>query len=220
MQAWISAQLSISSPGLWLAIGLAVMLLSPLATRFAPESAGLSIRLLSRIGVPYAGLIAGGISPRFLGLSDLNWVAGLGIGITLVVLLSIILGIMRITTLALEEAHGPSAPILERLLDAGSQEFQWSFLRAALWGMLVTYPGYVQNPRYWAVWLGAALALAGIFAQYPRTSQRLIHAVILVQTSILFYFTRNFWLCWLLHSLAILLIGPQLFSQPGRTASE
>jgi general stress protein CsbA len=213
MQAWISTQLNISSPGFWLLIGLVLMALSPLLSRVTLGGSGMIPRLLIRVLPPYIGLIAGGLSPRFLGLTDLNWVAGLGVGITLIVLLSIILGVMRMTTLALEEAHPSSTPLLERILDAGSQEFQWSFLRGALWGMLLTYPGDLQDPRYWAVWLGALLALMGIFAQYPRTAQRLINAVILVQTSILFYYTRNFWLCWLLHTLAVLLIGPQLFSQ-------
>jgi hypothetical protein len=55
------------------------------------------------------------------------------------------------------------------------------------------------------VWGGALLVLPLSLLLQPTGLQRLVKLVILVVTSVLFLYTRNFWLCWLVHAALVLL---------------
>ena len=105
-------------------------------------------------------------------------------------------------------AHRPNSParnatvrpLIRFLLPEGSaREFHWCFLRGAVWELLLASPPAFQIPQYWALWISAALSLPGIFVHSRHSSERLTTAVILLATTTLFLYTRNFWLCWLLH---------------------
>ena len=109
---------------------------------------------------------------------------------------------------AADAPPGRSASLL--LFESSAQEFHWCFLRGAVWDLLIQplYSsggfelGLQSGPeqiQYWAVWIAAALSLPGIGIQRGRMSERLITLLILAATSTLFLYTRNFWLCCLLH---------------------
>jgi hypothetical protein len=66
-------------------------------------------------------------------------------------------------------------------------------------------PGLDAPPIYWSVWGGALLVLPLAVLLQPPGPQRLVKVVILVVTSVLFLYTRNFWLCWLVHATLALL---------------
>mgnify|MGYP003385887586 CR=1 FL=1 len=62
-------------------------------------------------------------------------------------------------------------------------------------------------PSYWSIWIAAALALPFSLLHQPTAYHRLVKAAILVMTSILFFYTRNFWLCWAVHAIVWLLLA-------------
>jgi hypothetical protein len=208
---WLLTQLHWQRPGFWLLLSfIGSILLLSLSWRL-PAERRYHLRLARWFLIPYLGLIAGGLSPRLMGLTQLDWVAGLSLGITIIFAIWVLLLLIR-ATIHIEEAPGEDQPLrsftlVEQIIRAGVQEFHWAFLRAASWEILLAAPRAMETPGYWAIWLASVLALPGIYVQYTRTSQRLITGVVLITTAILFFYTRNFWLCWLLHATSQLLLG-------------
>lgn len=208
---WFLTQLHWQRPGFWLLLSFASSAVLLLASWHLPVERRYLLRLARWFLIPYAGLIAGGLSPRLMGFIDLDWVAGLSLGVALIFTLWVLLLLIRATVHA-DDTSGQgqglrSTAISEQILWAGAQEFHWAFLRAASWELLLAYPTPVERPAYWAMWIASLLALPGVFVQYNHTSQRLIASVVLITTAILFFYTRNFWLCWLLHATSHLLLG-------------
>lgn len=208
---WLLTQLHWQRPGFWLLlsfIGSFVLLFA--SWRLSAERRH-GLRLARWFLIPYLGLIAGGLSPRLMGLTHLDWVAGLSLGVALIFAIWVLLLLIR-ATVQVEDTPGQDQPLRlltmpEQIIWAGAQEFHWAFLRAASWEILLASPLSPETPGYWAMWIASLLALPGIFVQYNRTSQRLITGVVLMTTAILFFYTRNFWLCWLLHATSQLLLG-------------
>ncbi|MBX3052097.1 MAG: hypothetical protein KF753_11515 [Caldilineaceae bacterium] len=221
---WFFSQLHPLHPGFWLLLSFLISGLSLAGTRLIPRRFARPLRLGRWFFVPYLGLIIGGLSPRLMGLTDIDWVASLGLGVGLIFAIWLLLLLVR-ASLHREESVGvpqPSArPLLAEFVWAGAQEFHWVFLRGALWEMLLALPAPPELPGYWAIWLASALALPGIFVQYRQTSRRIAAGLLLCTTAILFFYTRNFFLCWLLHASAGWLIDQTRTQaeQPGvRTA--
>lgn len=207
---WFIGQLHPLRPGFWLLLSFALSGLTLLATRFLPGKIVGRLRMGRWIFTPYLGLLVGGLSPRLLGLSDIDWVAGLGLGVGLIFAIWLLLALVQATLhreTAPESARPLGRSILEQIVWAGSQEFHWAFLRGAVWEMLLALPSPPALPGYWAIWLASLLALPGIFIQHQHTAQRIIAGMLLITTAILFFYTRNFFLCWLLHASVGLLVG-------------
>jgi hypothetical protein len=105
------------------------------------------------------------------------------------------------------------------LLWSGAGEFHWVFLRGALWEIFLSLPEPLELPGYWAIWSAALIAAVELFASRPGFVQGLVQMTTLITTSVLFFYTRNFWLCWALHA-AVQLIGspgthlPRRWSRP------
>jgi hypothetical protein len=102
----------------------------------------------------------------------------------------------------------------------GAEEFFWSFLRGAFWEIALTLPNVVEVPAYWAVWMAALLALPLVIVLQPSGSRRLAKLTILVVTSVVFFFTRNFWLCWFLHAAIWLLLAPIIYRESALAAMQ
>lgn len=208
---WFIGQLHPLRPGFWLLLSFALSGLTLPAARFLPEKIVGRLRMGRWIFTPYLGLLVGGLSPRLLGLSDIDWVAGLGLGVGLIFAIWLLLALVQ-ATLHSEAATPPGVRIpgrswMEQIVWAGSQEFHWAFLRGAVWEMLLALPTPLALPGYWAIWLASLLALPGIFVQHRHTAQRVITGMLLITTAILFFYTRNFFLCWLLHASVGLFVG-------------
>jgi hypothetical protein len=166
--------------------------------------------------VPYLGLLVGGLSPRLMGLTRIDWPASLGLGLGLMVGVVVLLVLVRaVVDLSEQPAPLPESPptpvsgwriFSDTLLWSGGAEFHWAFLRGAFWEILLSLPTPLALPAYWAIWCAALLAAVEILAARPGFVTGLLHLVTLVTTSILFFYTRNFWLCWALHT-AVQLIG-------------
>lgn len=206
---WIGSQFSPQAPGFWLLISfLASALILSLRT-YVPAWQYRLLWIAHWLLIPYLGMLLGGLSPRLLGLSRIDWLAGLSLGLGLLFAVVVLLVLVRATV----EIADPGRPLPETnaapggwrafsdtLLMGGVTEFHWAFLRGALWEIFFFRPEPLALPGYWAVW-GAALIAAGeTLAARPRFIPWLLQMATLLVTSVLFFYTRNFWLCWVLHT--------------------
>jgi hypothetical protein len=226
---WIVTQLAPDLPGFWLLLSALISLGLCLIWGIIPKGAR-KVTLVARfVLLPYIGLLTGALSPHFMGLTGLDWLVGLsfGLGICFVILLALVF--VRVTV-ALANPRNPnvgrveskvaqidnalpgnasqlnlSALIYQSCL-SGAEEFHWAFLRGTLWEVLLTLPASLSSPIYWAVWASTLLASPELLLAGRNLLERLLKLVILVATSILFLYTRNFWLCWVLHVFAGLVL--------------
>lgn len=239
MTHWWAAQLTPHAPGLWLILSLLTTItLSVLFGRARPawaQWAWIGHWLL----IPYFGLLFGGLSPRLMGLVNFDWSVSLSLGAGLIFIVLALLVVVR-ATVDLPSPHQglteESAPLnrtgTERLQDShrsswqtvigivaisGVEQFHWTFLRGGLWELILSLPAPPALPAYWAVWLAALVVLMEAALHRPTFLQWLPLLTILVTTSILFFYTRNFWLCWILHSSAALILAS--YSQEQRLPS-
>ncbi|MCB0109767.1 MAG: hypothetical protein KDE53_27785 [Caldilineaceae bacterium] len=215
----------LTAPMGWLLADLLVGAIIYLTYPFIPVAYRLSVRNIRWILVPYLALLQGGISPRLMGLTGINWLTSFGLGLGLVVTVAGFLVLVRSTTdFTAPEALTPTAGAqdstrslsgpaqrqltLAPLFFAGAEEFHWSFLRGALWESQYGIANLLDQPAYWAIWLAALLAVPAVFRFHTTTLSRLFKLILLLLTTILFIYTQNFWLCWMLHSLVLLLLIP------------
>jgi hypothetical protein len=214
---WLSDQLSPFAPGFWLLVGvLATALLITIQEYIPARWRGL-IWFALWLLIPYFGLLMGGLSPRLLGLAGHDWLAGLGLGLGLIFAVVILLTLARaVTDLGTPIATPADAEdlrlgwhtISSTLLWCGIEQFHWVFLRGGIWEMLQTLPQPPELVGYWAIWLAAGVILLELLMLRPGFFPLLIQLVALTTTSILFFYTRNFWLCWVLHVAVQLLTAP------------
>ena len=204
--SWIWEQLTaVSTPaGLWLASSfLLAGLTAGLARLFAPNLER-SVRVIRWIALPYLGLVLGVLSPRSMGVSYIDWSLGLRAGLVVLAGMLALLVIVRIW-LHSERSFPPGGRSPDRFslimwIESSAQEFHWCFLRGASLDLLVSLPAQDGFLQYWSTWLGAVLALPGVIFHSRNSSDRLVSAAILLSTTSLFLYTRNFWLSWLLHA--------------------
>jgi hypothetical protein len=194
-----------------------------------PKGARKWTLLVRFVLLPYIGLLSGALSPHFMGLTGLDWLVGLslGLGLSFVILLALML--VRVTAVSANPlapevgmvsaktaqvykvAPGNSsqlnlATLIYQSCLNGAEEFHWAFLRGTLWEVLLTSPTAIALSIYWAIWGSALLALPELLLNGRNLLERLLKFIILVTTSILFLYTRNFWLCWMLHAFAALIV--------------
>lgn len=213
--------------GISIGIGTCLWFLYPQAT---PAYRGL-LRNTRWIVIPYLGLLMGGISPRLMGLSGINWFASFGFGLVLIGGVLVLLIIIRSVT-SFSFSALPSSParneivpqrdlavrypanFLSSFLDIGAEEFHWAFLRSATWEILLAFPLLATQAGYWAAWVAVLLALPEVLRYQVTSAQRLCKCALLITTTVLFLFTRNLWLSWLLHTLGWALLLPSLPNEP------
>ncbi len=224
MSNWLFSQLSPGAPGLWLALSLLHGGIALLLTWLLPPqrlgARGRRWLWLSRwLLVAYLGLISGGLSPRLMGLADLDWVRGLTLGAGLMAGLALLLALVRLTLASappveLMNSRATSGlPLLGDLLWLGAEQFHWTFLRGAVWELLLALPTPPDLPAYHALWIAALLAAPEALLLPQQPVDRLVRGVALVATAIVFFYTRNFWLCWTMHAV----VWGLLHSAPARS---
>lgn len=196
-----------------------------------PSSYHRPLRNARWIIIPYLGMITGGISPRLLGLTGINWPASFGFGLVLIgsvlVILVIIRSVMAVSLVSTPNAALPTIPVQPgqptprneldgsaapafpiSFLEIGAEEFHLAFLRSACWELLLAWPLFSIQANYWAAWLALLIALPEALHYQSTVMQRLCKCALLTTTTVLFIFTRNFWLSWLLHLLGWMLLAP------------
>ncbi len=219
---WILSQLTPSAPGFWLALSLLTL---PVALILGARLSERSRRWLYAarwVLIPYAGLLTGGLSPRLMGLSKINWATTLSLGVALFFGLAALAFGVRIFIASTEKAeNGPGLLVRETRADwatsivlvlmIGAEQFHWSFIRGAIWELLLTWPQPLNGrPAYWAIWIATLIVLPGIWLQPISVPHQLIKSTLLVMTAIVFFYTRNFWLAWLLHVTAWFLLTQRI----------
>lgn len=206
LATWLGAQLRPDAPGFWLALDLLLAAALWMLTERSGRRGATQARTLRWVLLPGVALLAGAVSPQALGLADIDWQVGLTLGLGIVLGLLLLLGLVR---LSVREPVGESAtaagggPLLYALLHGGAQQFHWCFQRGALLALFASFGGLPEStliaPAYWATWTAVFVALPGLWLVAPG-APRLYTGIALVGTAILFFYTRNFWLCWALHS--------------------
>jgi hypothetical protein len=218
---WLFMQLSLHAPGAWLLLSIAATAATAMFGRYWSHRQRRRIDAILTLLIPYGGLLFGGLSPRLMGLYGVDWQASLSLGLGLFFALIVLLVLARATVSLAAPAPPPEAkeepphtiaagwrPLAVALVDSGIEELHWAFLRGAFWELFLTLPTPPGLPAYWAVWTAAALAAVEIIVKKKGFLQRLISIAILTMTSILFFYSRNFWLCWMLHFAAQLILAP------------
>lgn len=230
MSSWLANQFSPYAPGFWLLIGILATALLITVQKYIPSRWRGTIWFVHWLIIPYLGLLVGGLSPRLLGLAGHDWLAGLGLGLGLIFAVVILLSMARAiidlgaptaysTPQATQESASPTSDALQTqrlgwhtisstLLWCGIEQFHWTFLRGAIWEMLQTLPNPPDLVGYWAIWLATAIIIIQLLLLRPAFYPLLIQLVAVITTSILFFYTRNFWLCWIMHAAVQLLTVP------------
>jgi hypothetical protein len=167
---WLFDQLHWQRPGFWMLLSFFASIAFLFTYRSVSPERHAQLRIGRWFFIPYFGILFGGISPRLMGLTDIDWVAGLGIGVALIFVVLVILVLIR-ATLHLDESTVDERLSVSRVnrvqqtFMAGAQEFHWTFLRAATWELMLLAPVAYHQPEYWSIWIASLLALPGIFAQ-------------------------------------------------------
>lgn len=191
------------------------------------------VRVLWLVGPGYAALLLGLLSPRSMGLSqiELGWSLGRGLLFAagaLAMLLAAGLSYRRTRAAQppyLTFSHGLAVTVL-LVVEAGALQWQWAFYRSAMIDALAAVEG--PAPVYWGTWLGAAaLVVQGALNPWLwrdlRTSglaeRRVLRAALLGASSVLYLVSRNFWLAWALHGAVVAVLEPRV-GQPEQTAGK
>ncbi len=221
----MAAFLSFHAPGFWLVVSLLCMLAATAAQPFLPRFWRGAVLLAIWLGVPYLALISGGVSPRLLGLRYLDWAVTFRLGAGILLAVAAMAGLVRLVAAgplgapqsASGSARGVSlAWILRSSGWSGAEELNWCFWRGALWELILVTGAPIGLPAYWAVWLAAAVNLPFVLMLQPNGWQRIVKAATLAVTSVVFFYTDNFWLCWLVHSAVWLILAPAATSVAGQ----
>lgn len=204
--------------GFWLALDLVVGICFWIGVRYLAlrwRNLAIAARWLL---IPYVALISGGLSPRLMGLTGVDWRSSLALGVGLAAVTTGLLFLVHATVAngdraaatPPELADSQPADLASRvnsILASGAEEWHWVFLRACLTALALAGFGAEAAAGYWAIWLAALLALPEVLLAAPNTTARLFSTIALVSTTILFLFVRNFWLCWALHASIMLFAG-------------
>ncbi len=232
-----TALLNSSSPIAWLAasLGIAVIAthLAYVVHRRAPflqtpwaQIIGWAGTRLFFIVVPLAAWRRGALSPLYLGLSGLDWIPSLALGVPLATAITAIIlfgWFAYRRTLPVRAEPLPRAHLVVRLrapMDAILLQWHWAFYRALAIAWVAALPALTLNvaggpgldlaadPIYWGSWLGLAFTglEAGLnpfmraAARGPYGREVLLRQVFLgLTTTGLFIVTRNLWLCLACH---------------------
>ncbi len=169
-----------------------------------------AIRFLYYIGIPYAGLLRGIVLPRLVGLTDPDWVKGVGLGAALgtgaLLLLALICWWYTRAIMALpvpmkkgRPGHEPTNG-WELLREVIYLQTHWAFYRSVVILLLDDY--------YWGTFLGFLLITLE-WATNPawrkdlglpwRSVTPLLRWSMALLTAVIFALTRNLWVLVPLH---------------------
>lgn len=190
-------------------------------------------RLLWLILPGYAALLLGMLSPRLMGLSqvELGWTLGRGL-----LAATVALALLLAAGLSYRRAHTARPPYVSLshaialtvllVMEAGALQWQWAFYRSVMIETAASLA--LPEPMYWGTWLAAGLlvvqgALNPTLWQDLRrpglAERRVLRAALLAATSVLYLLSRNFWLAWALHGAATAILEPR-FEQRQQAAQK
>ena len=230
---WLQSQLNWQEePGLWLAGSFLLYVLASNAAWLLRHQRS-AIRLQTWpgtlwlitllcwayfVGPPYAALLLGVVSPRWLGLSEVDWVGSMGMGGAIA---AAALGLLGLGWWSYRRAlprrgdpcgrpgQGQALPLLPRplrwllaIIETAALQAHWAFYRSVFIVWL--------EELHWGSWAGLGLVclewalnpwLQRGLRRPTQAEPILRRAVLALVTTALFILTRNLWLCWALHGL-------------------
>jgi len=164
-----------------------------------------------------------------MGLTQIDWGAPFGYGLAFAVLAVAILVAAGVTVRQAGDSW-PSWPTLSAALagsvllmaEAGALQWHWAFYRSA--AIQAAQELGASAPMVWGTWVGVGIiVLEG--ALNPRlwhdlrttgqAERRVLRAALLMATSVLYLLSRNLWLLWATHALAIIILQPRLVPAQG-----
>jgi hypothetical protein len=230
--------LGLAGLSLSLAVGWSWLRTRPQIKRrqFEEQWPGVAARFFYFVGLPYLAVVAGWLSPRWLGLKGLEYFAfsdtpemwrqiqqastlilwecladsTVWIAPTLFTLL-MVAGLRW--RLARAGVFGP-ADVNSSLIVLFYTGLHWAFYRAIFWQL----SGNLYLAVVWGIaWVLLESALMAWLQKATPAQQRQLwgQVIILLLTSILFYLTPNLWLVWLAQGLIITVLAWQ-FLQPAQ----
>jgi len=168
------------------------------------------VRLVYYLLVPYLLLYWGWVSPLDLGLADLDWIRGIGLGAAIGIgsLALLVLLWWEYVRLIVNPPAMPQAGWLE-------QPWGWAFvLREAIflesWWALCRSPMLLLAGPYWGVYLGLMVVSVAVllnartryeFSVPGWREEVVLTASLAMVTATLYVFARNLWLCVAVHFL-------------------
>ncbi|MBK8049596.1 MAG: hypothetical protein IPK16_22300 [Anaerolineales bacterium] len=203
----MSAFTSFHEPGFWLVAAILLGIVVAAAWFVVRTAWRMWMVIAYWLGIPYLALLTGAVSPRLMGVQFLDWPITFRLGVGLIIGLLVLVMVARLVLQPSADDHsvGTAPPTIWLVALAtvglcGAEQLFWCFLRGALWELLLSVT-VVALPAYWAVWLAALLALPLTIAVHGGASWRVLAVGALVVTSVVFFYTRNFWLCWFVHAV-------------------
>ena len=204
---------------LWVALECLVILVW-LFFQFRIATKWYAIARLVRLSViPYVALLLGQISPRDMGLTGYDWSNSLSLGsLVMVAMLALWIGMRTVSATVSSDLL--EQPLLESnrfatwpnrgllVLLSGGLELNWSFWRASGAQIFNSLFMPIQSPTYWGIALAFVIVLPDTLRATTSHVGRILNVAILIATSVLFLFTKNLWLCWILHFLLQWTIPP------------
>lgn len=198
--------------------------LATLANSTGGAATGWLVWVIWLIGPGYVALLLGLLSPRLMGLSQIDLGTGLGLGALFAALSVGVLLAAGLTYRRTRHTGSPYASLgqavgasVRLVLEAGSLQWHWAFYRSAI---IVAVAGLgLNNPVYWGAWLAAGwICLEGALSpclwhdlRTPgRAEIRMLRGVLLFATTVIYLLSRNFWLAWALHALIVVIVEPRL----------
>jgi hypothetical protein len=181
------------------------------------------------IGPGYVALLVGVLSPRLMGLSQIDLGTGLGLGALFAALSVGVLLAAGLTYRRTRHTGSPYASLgqavgasVRLVLESGALQWHWAFYRSAI---IAAAAGMgLSNPVYWGAWLAVGwICLEGALSPFlwrdlrtPGLAEvRMLRGVLLFATTVVYLLSRNFWLTWALHALATVILEPRLTGPVG-----
>ena len=176
------------------------------------------------IGPGYVALLVGVLSPRLMGLSQIDLGTGLGLGALFATLSVGVLLAAGLTYRRTRYTGSPYASLgqavgtsVRLVLESGALQWHWAFYRSAI---IAAAAGMgLSSPVYWGAWLAVGwICLEGALSPFlwrdlrtPGLAEiRMLRGVLLFATTVVYLLSRNFWLAWALHALIVVIVEPRL----------
>lgn len=207
--------LSLPAPMIWVVISIVSSLIIALIRHRLSSRQQRWIDNIRWILLPYVGLLLGQLSPSLLGLTEIDWFSSLSLGTGFICLTAFLIMLVQGSSTVPAQSRASqmhkrlqrtfhqnatiSSLIAELIVSTGAEQFYWSFLRGALWEVFLRAEYSAATAKYLGIWTAGLIATIELLLYNRHTISRLAGLLTLIVTTILFFYTKNFWLCWLLH---------------------
>ena len=141
---------SFSEPGLWLVVAFVAAIVLLVARHYVPSPWRAWLAPAYWFFIPYLALLVGAVSPRLMGLYWIDWRTTFQVGAGLLLVIGLLALLAWLFVLPRAEA-GAKVGWSVRLVWiglAGTEEWFWCFLRAALWEIMWPAPQSGAAPLY------------------------------------------------------------------------